>query len=105
GRPSETRLPFLDLFRPPYVTRTLMMIAFQVLQTIGLYGWANWLPTLLVQRGVPLVTSLLYTFLMAIASPLGPVLGVMTSDRLERKWTIVSLALTMAVLGLLFLRV
>jgi putative MFS transporter len=81
-----------------------MLTAFQVLQTIGLYGWANWLPTFLVQQGVPLATSLLYTFVMAIASPLGPVLAVVWSDRLERKWTIVVLALIMAVLGLVFLR-
>ncbi len=27
---------------------------FQLLQTVGLYGWANWLPTLLVQQGAEL---------------------------------------------------
>ena len=102
--PPEARLPFLDLFRPPYVTRTLMMTAFQLLQTVGLYGWANWLPTLLVQQGVPLVTSLRYTLLMALTSPLGPLMAAMTSDRLERKWTIVTLSVVMAAIGLVFLQ-
>ena len=101
----ETRLPFLDLFRPPYVTRTLMMTAFQLLQTVGLYGWANWLPTLLVQQGVPLITSLRYTLLMALTSPLGPLLAAVTSDRVERKWTIVTLSLVMTAIGLVFLQV
>ena len=100
----ETRLPFLDLFRPPYVTRTLMMTAFQLLQTVGLYGWANWLPTLLVQQGVPLVTSLRYTLLMALTSPLGPLMAAVTSDRLERKWTIVTLSVVMAAIGFVFLQ-
>jgi putative MFS transporter len=46
-----------------------MMIGFQLLQTVGVYGWANWLPTFLVQQGIPLVTSLRYSLLMAVASP------------------------------------
>jgi putative MFS transporter len=102
---AVVRVPWSELWKPPFLGRTLMLIAFQVLQTIGLYGWANWLPTLLVQRGVPLVTSLLYTFLMAIASPLGPLVAVWTSDTFERKWTIVVLSLMMAAIGLVFLQV
>jgi putative MFS transporter len=97
-------VPWSELWRPPLVGRTVMLVAFQVLQTVGLYGWANWLPTLLVQRGVPLVTSLRYTFLMAIASPVGPLLAVWTSDTLERKWTIVVLSLAMSAIGLVFLQ-
>lgn len=105
--PADTtmRLPWRELWRPPYVRRTLIMVAFQVLQTVGVYGWANWLPTFLVQQGVPLVASLRYTLLMALASPVGPLLAVFSSDRLERKWTIVALSVVMAAIGLVFLRV
>jgi putative MFS transporter len=101
---TETRMPWLDLWRPPFRGRTLMMIGFHVLQTIGIYGWANWLPTFLVQQGIPLVTSLGYTFLMAVASPVGPLFAVLSSDRLERKWTIVTLSVAMAVTGIIFLQ-
>jgi MFS transporter, putative metabolite:H+ symporter len=100
----EARMPWLDLLRPPYRRRTLMMVGFHVLQTIGIYGWANWLPTFLVQQGIPLVTSLEYTLLMALASPVGPLFAVLSSDRMERKWTIVALALASAVTGLVFLQ-
>jgi putative MFS transporter len=100
----EARMPWLELWKPPLRSRTLMLMGFQVLQTVGIYGWANWLPTFLVQQGVPLVTSLRYTMLMAIASPFGPLCAVLSSDRLERKWTIVALSGAMAVTGLLFLR-
>ena len=102
---SGTRMPWFDLWKPPFLGRTVMMIGFHVLQTIGLYGWANWLPTFLVQQGVPLVTSLQYTLLMALASPVGPFFAVLWSDRLERKWTIVVLATLVALLGFAFLQV
>jgi putative MFS transporter len=39
---------------------------------------------------------------MASVSPLGPAIAVWTSDRLERKWTIAVLAVSMAASGLLF---
>jgi MFS transporter, putative metabolite:H+ symporter len=41
---------------------------------------------------------------MAVASPIGPLVAVWLSDRLERKWTIVSLSAAMAVTGLVFLQ-
>jgi putative MFS transporter len=104
--PAEAQLamPWLELWRRPYVGRTLMMVGFHLLQTIGIYGWANWLPTFLVQQGIPLVTSLGYSFLMALASPVGPLFAVLWSDRFERKWTIVVLSVAMAITGLVFLQ-
>jgi putative MFS transporter len=56
----------------------------------------------LLKRGVSLLHSLNYTLLIALVSPLGPTLGALTSDRLERKWTIVVLALLVALFGLGF---
>ena len=96
------RSSFAELWRRPYLSRTVMLVVFQALQTIGFYGFANWAPTFLLQRGVSLLHSLEYTMLIAVVSPLGPVLAVFTADRLERKWTIVVLALLVAVLGLGF---
>jgi putative MFS transporter len=79
-----------------------MLVIFHALQTIGYYGFANWAPTFLLRRGVSLVHSLDYTLLIALVSPLGPALAVLTSDRLERKWAIVTMALLIAALGLGF---
>jgi putative MFS transporter len=101
---GETRTPWTELWRPPYRSRMVMMTIFQLLQAIGLYGWANWLPTLLVQRGIPLVTSLGYTMLIALISPVGPLLAALTSDRFERKWTIVTLSAGMVIAGLAFMQ-
>jgi putative MFS transporter len=93
---------FWELWRRPYLSRTVMLVLFQALQTIGFYGFANWAPTFLLKRGVSLLHSLEYTLLIAMVSPLGPLLAAWTSDRLERKWTIVILALLVAGFGLGF---
>jgi len=93
---------FWELWRRPYLSRTVMLVIFQTLQTIGFYGFANWAPTFLLKRGVSLLHSLEYTLLIALVSPLGPLLAAFTSDRFERKWTIVVLALLVAGLGLGF---
>src|SRR5260370_15072116 len=79
-----------------------VLVLFQTLQTIGFYGFGNWAPTFLLKRGFSLLHSLEYTTLIALVSPVGPILCAWTSDRLERKWTIVVLALLVAVLGLGF---
>jgi putative MFS transporter len=99
---SADRGRFAELWHPPYLRRTVMLILFQTLQTIGFYGFGNWAPTFLMKRGFSLVHSLQYTMLIALVSPVGPILCAWTSDRLERKWTIVVLALLVAVLGLGF---
>jgi putative MFS transporter len=99
---AAERGSFAELWRQPYLSRTVMLILFQTLQTIGFYGFANWAPTFLLKRGVSLLHSLEYTLLIAMVSPIGPLLGAITSDRLERKWTIVVLALLVALFGLGF---
>jgi putative MFS transporter len=96
------RASFAELWRRPYLARTTMLILFQTLQTIGFYGFANWAPTFLLKRGFSLLHSLEYTLLIALASPIGPLLAVATSDRMERKWTIVALAILVAAFGLGF---
>src|SRR6266849_4535173 len=90
---AAERGTFAELWRPPYLRRTVMLVLFQTLQTIGFYGFGNWAPTFLLKRGFSLLHSLQYTMLIALVSPVGPILCAWTSDRLERKWTIVVLAL------------
>jgi putative MFS transporter len=62
-----------------------MLIAFDVFQTVGFYGFANWVPSLLIQQGINVTSSLLYTTVIGLAAPLGPLLGYMVADRFERK--------------------
>ncbi|HEY1924267.1 MAG TPA: MFS transporter [Candidatus Acidoferrum sp.] len=100
--PDAERISFAELFRAPYLGRTLMMIFFQALQTVGFYGFANWAPTFLLKRGFSLLHSLEYTMLIAVVSPVGPLIAAATADWVERKWTIVVLAILVALFGLGF---
>ncbi len=78
-----------EAFRAPYLGRTITLSVFNLAQTIGFYGFAAWVPTLLMSRGVHVTASLEYAFIIALANPFGPLLGTLFSDKLERKWQIV----------------
>jgi len=78
-----------DIFAPEYRGRTLMLSVFNVSQVIGFYGFNSWLPSLLLGRGINLTHSLQYAFIIAIAQPIGPLLGLLFADRVERKTQIV----------------
>jgi putative MFS transporter len=93
---------FREIWKPPYGKRTVMMIVFQLFQTVGFYGFSNWVPTLLIGRGIAITSSLRYTFLIAIAAPLGPLLASAIADKIERKWQIVMAAFGIAFFGVLF---
>jgi MFS transporter, putative metabolite:H+ symporter len=93
---------FREIWKPPYRTRTVMMIIFNLFQTVGFYGFSNWVPTLLIGRGIAVTSSLRYTFLIAIAAPFGPLLASAIADKIERKWQIVLAAFGIAFFGILF---
>lgn len=99
---APVRGRFRDLWVAPYRSRTLMMAVFNMFQTVGYYGFANWVPTLLVKQGITVTTSLLYSSIVALAAPLGPLLGLAIADRFERKTVIVAMAGLTVLLGLLF---
>ena len=101
--PENTgRSTFADLWKGIYGRRTVVLSAFNFFQAIGYYGFAAWVPTLLVSKGITVTTSLLYSFVIATANPVGPLLGYLLADRMERKHQIVLSALLIAVFGLIF---
>jgi putative MFS transporter len=104
ARPGETRGNLLELARPPYRKRTFMLMVFNFFQTIGYYGFASWVPTLLIATGITTTSSLQYSFLIALSAPLGPLLAYRVADRIERKWQIVFTAACIAIFGVLFAR-
>lgn len=100
--PVPRKAGFADMWKPPYRQRTLMLIVFHIFQTVGFYGFANWVPTLLVKQGITVTSSLLYTTVIGLAAPIGPLLGYWIADRFERKHVIVCMAALNIVSGLLF---
>src|SRR6266851_4562704 len=79
---------FAELFKPPYVSLVVLFMVFNFCQAFGFYGFANWVPTLLVEKGITVTKSLQYSFIVAFAYPIAPLLAASFADRLERKWII-----------------
>ncbi|WP_225033758.1 MFS transporter [Paraburkholderia sp. XV] len=93
---------FGDMWVPPYLSRTLMLSIFNIFQTVGFYGFANWVPTLLIKQGITVTTSLAYSSVIALAAPVGPIIGLFIADKYERKSVIVAMAALIIVCGLWF---
>src|SRR5271163_3488115 len=93
---------FREMFQPPYRNRTIMLIIFQLLQTVGYYGFTSWVPTLLLAQGINVTKSLAYTVIIAAANPLGALCATQFADRSERKWQLALSALSIGVFGLAF---
>ncbi len=87
---AAPRARLADIFYGRYLGRTLMLSIFNAAQVIGFYGFNSWLPTLLGARGVSVTHGLEYAFIIAIAQPVGPLLGALFADRMERKTQIVA---------------
>jgi len=101
---EEQQGNFLEIFGPTYGTRTFMLMVFNFFQTIGYYGFASWVPTLLITNGISITSSLQYSFIIAISAPFGPLVALSVADLFERKWQIVGSAACIALFGVLFAR-
>jgi MFS transporter, putative metabolite:H+ symporter len=98
ARPGGLR----EIFRPPYGDRTLVMSVFNLMQAVAFYGFGAWVPTLLIAKGIHVTTSLEYAFIIAIANPVGPLLGMLIADRMERKWQLFSAGVSIGAFIYLF---
>ncbi|MBW4092246.1 MAG: MFS transporter [Proteobacteria bacterium] len=99
---EEGQGTFAEIWQPPYAKRAIVLSIFNFFQTFGYYGFAAWVPTLLIAKGIHVTTSLEYAFIIAIANPFGPLLGMLIADQMERKWQIVCAAICIGTFGLLF---
>ena len=101
-RPPHTIGRYSQIFSKEYRSRTIMLTLFHIFQAVGLFGFINWMPTFLVHQGVSITKSIGYTFGMALAAPLGPLVCSLFADRIERKWQMVGAALLIATAFLVF---
>jgi len=96
---------YADLFRPPYLSLVVLFMIFNLCQAFGVYGFANWVPALLVEKGITVTKSLQYSFIIAFAYPIAPLLAASFADRFERKWIICGAAVAISVFGIVFSQV
>ena len=99
---AAPQIGFADLFRAPYVSLVVLFMTFNLCQAFGFYGFANWVPTLLIEKGVTVTKSLEYSFIIAFAYPIAPFLAASFADSFERKWIICGACLVIIVFGMAF---
>jgi putative MFS transporter len=91
------RIAFRD-----YRKRTIMLVIFQILQTVAYYGFGTLAPLVLVSKGFEVTQSLGYAALTFAGYPLGSLLSIPLVERFERKHLIIVSALGIAVCGIVF---
>ena len=101
-RATAFRPPFREIWSGRYRGRTLLLVGFHLLQTIGYYGFMHWLPTLLESKGFAHDDALSMQFGAFLLAPVGPLLAVWSSERWQRKWLLVTLALAVGAAQLAF---
>ncbi len=102
GRPAGIAHAWSAIWSAPYRSRTVMLVVFNLAQTIGFYGFTSWVPIFVAAHGVTFTKSLEYAFIIAIVNPAGPLLAMRFADRWQRKWQIVGLCIAIAAGGLAF---
>lgn len=65
----------------------------------AVFGFVSWLPTFFAAEGRDIASSALFAGLMSIGSPIGVLVGMQITDRIERKWGVVVGSLITAALG------
>lgn len=90
------------MFHGEYRKRTVMLWIFQILQTVGYYGFGSLAPIVLVSKGFSVVDSLGYAALSYVGYPIGAALAIPVIERCERKTLIIASALAIAVFGVIF---
>jgi MFS transporter, putative metabolite:H+ symporter len=93
---------FAELFNSANRRNTLMLVVFHLFQTVGFYGFGNWVPKLISVQGFAITSSLKYAFIIATVYPLGPFAFLRIADRFERKWQIVAAASGVGLFGAAF---
>ena len=91
---------FRELIASGSFGRLILLMSVWMFQTLGIYGFLSWVPTLLVEHGFSVVRSLEQSSAMSIGAVPGAWIASKLSDRWERKFLIGIVAVAIAVCGL-----
>jgi putative MFS transporter len=95
--------PVRLLLSRAYLRRTLSAWAIELLQGFGAYGFATFVPFFLYSRGYSIVHALAYTAVIQIAYPVGCLVSIYVTDKIQRKWGMAFAYMLNMVFGLCFL--
>ncbi|MBJ6135279.1 MFS transporter [Ochrobactrum sp. Q0168] len=89
-------------FDPRFRTSLIVAGIAMIVQSVSIYGFVAWVPTILTQQGISLNASLLQSAFMTLGGPCGALLAFMLTDRIGRRPAIIGGSLLAAVVGPLF---
>ncbi len=95
-------VPISVLFTRPVIGRTLLAMAVCITCLMGSYSFSYWVPTFFIKSGMSVTKSLTYSTFQAFGSSLGPVVGMLLSDRIGRRRGILLTSLACGTFGLLY---
>jgi MFS transporter, putative metabolite:H+ symporter len=96
AKPQPAPISFASAaFIKPAIVASIM----QIVIGIAIYGFVAWVPTFLVQHGMPINRSLGQAVLMSFGGPTGAALGWLLSDRIGRRPAIIAASLLAAACG------
>jgi len=78
------------LLRPSMLRTTLMLWVLWLSITFSYYGFFTWIPSLLVKQGMTVTKSFTYSIVIYLAQIPGYYSAAFISEKLDRKWTIVT---------------
>jgi putative MFS transporter len=85
-----------------YRRRTVLMWVMQIASPVGFYAFASIAPIVLLAKGFDLAHSLTYSALTAVGYPLGSLVSVYLTERVERRTLLIAATLASGVFGLAF---
>lgn len=103
--PVVSPAPPLIAYPPPanrYRRRTVLMWVMQIASPVGFYAFASIAPIVLLAKGFDLAHSLTYSALTAVGYPLGSLVSVYLTERVERRTLLITSTLAAGVFGLAF---
>ena len=96
---SATKVPIWGFFKGDLGRRTLVATATLVAMNLSLYTITVWVPTIFVNKGIDIKSSLLMSTVMMIGAPVGVWLATLIMDKFPRKKLGSTLIVAVAVLG------
>lgn len=85
-------IPTLQLFRPPYLKRVLVVLGFWLTWYVTVYAFLGYYPIILIDRGLSEASGLLYGALGQLAIPIGAILALILVDVGQRKYFVSAVA-------------
>jgi MFS transporter, putative metabolite:H+ symporter len=99
---AKTSAPRVRLFTSENRGKLAAAIAINIAIMSAIFGFVSWLPTFFVQSGLDIANSTLFAGVMSLGAPIGTLIGMLITDRIERKWGIVVTSLLAIGLGIVY---